>query len=104
MSWNTDILFDDILKKKFVCPLKKNRRVALSEEDKINGKYVSIADVDTGACSSRLIYLEGYKKSLKVTKQVSKDGDDDESIYLYLITNDIELTTDKILEMFGLNN
>ena len=29
-----------------------------------------------------------------------KDGDDDESIYLYLVTNDIDLTTDKILEIY----
>jgi len=94
------VFINDILKKKFVCPLKKNRRVALSKEDKINGKYVSIADVDTGACSSRLVYLEGYEDALKVTKQVSKDGNDGESIYLYLITNDIGITTDKILEIY----
>ena len=42
------VFINDVLKKKFVCPLKKNRKVALSYEDKINGKYVSIADVDTG--------------------------------------------------------
>ena len=94
------IFINNILEKKFVCPLKKNRKVALSEEDKNNGKYVSITDVDTGACSSRLVYLKGYKNPLKVTKQVSKDGDDDESIYLYLVTNDIDLTTDKILEIY----
>jgi len=94
------VFINDVLKKKFVCPVKKNRKVALSKEDKINGKYVSIADVDTGACSSRLVYLEGYEDALKITKQVSKDGDDDESIYLYLVTNDIDLTTDKILEIY----
>lgn len=94
------VFINDVLKKKFVCPLKKNRNVALSREDKNNGKYVSIADVDMGDCSSRLVYLEGYEDALKVTKQVSKDGDDDESIYLYLVTNDIDLTTDKILEIY----
>jgi len=94
------VFINDVLKKKFVCPLKKNRRVALSHKDKINGKYVSIADVDMGDCNSRLVYLDGYKDALKVTKQVSKDGDDDESIYLYLVTNDIGLTTDKILEIY----
>ena len=94
------VFINDVLKKKFVCPLKKNRKVALSQEDKLNGKYVSIADVDMGDCSSRLVYLEGYEDTLKITKQVSKDGDDDESIYLYLVTNDIDLTTDKILEIY----
>lgn len=94
------VFINEVLEKKFVCPLKKNRKVALNEEDKNNGKYVSIADVDTGDCSSRLVYIEGYKNPLKVTKQVSKDGDDDESIYLYLVTNDIDLSTNKILEIY----
>ena len=94
------VFINDVIKKKFVCPLKKNRKVALSKEDKDNGKYVSIATVDMGDCSSRLVYLEGYENTLKITKQVSKDGDDDESIYLYLVTNDIDLTTDKILEIY----
>ena len=53
-----------------------------------------------GDCSSRLVYLEGYENTLKITKQVSKDGDDDESIYLYLVTNDIDLVTNKILEIY----
>ena len=94
------VFINDVLKKKFVCPLKKNRKVALSKEEKDNGKYVSIATVDMGDCSSRLVYLEGYEDTLKIIKQVSKDGDDDESIYLYLVTNDIDLTTNKILEIY----
>ena len=94
------VFINDVLKKKFVCPLKKNRKVALSKEDKDNGNYVSISSVDMGDCSSRLVYLDGYKDALKIIKQVSKDGDDDESIYLYLVTNDIDLTTNKILEIY----
>jgi len=94
------VFIDEVLKKKFVSPLKKNRKVALSKEDKINGNYVSISSVDMGDCSSRLVYLEGYENTVKITKQVSKDGDDDESIYLYLVTNDIDLTTDRILEIY----
>jgi len=94
------VFIKNVLKKKFVCPLKKNRKVALSKEDKINGKYVSIADVDMKGLNCRLVYLEGYENALKVTKQVSKDGDDDDSTYLYLVTNNIDLTTDKILEIY----
>ena len=40
-----------------------------------NGKYVSIANIDTGTCSSRLVYLEGYEDALKIIKPVSKDGE-----------------------------
>ena len=77
------VFINDILKKKFVCPLKKNRKVALTYEDKVNGNYVNITDVDTGACSSRLVYIKGYENALTLTKQVSKEGNDGESIYLY---------------------
>ena len=37
---------------------------------------------------------------MKLTKQVSKDWNDGESTYLYLITNDIDLTPEKILEIY----
>jgi hypothetical protein len=94
------VFINDILQKKFVCPIKNNRKVALSYKDKNNGKYVNIADVDIEGCSSRLVYLEGYEGTLKVTKQVPKDGDDDQSTYLYLVTNDMDISTDKILEIY----
>jgi transposase len=91
---------DNILNKKFISPLKSNREIALSFKDKIEGKYVSISSIDMEGCSSRLVYVRGYNKPLKLTKQVSKDGNDGESTYLYLITNDIDLTPEKILEIY----
>jgi len=94
------VFIDEVLGKKFVAPLKKNRLVALTLEDKINGNYVSIDDVDIGSCSSRLVFIKGYKKPLKVTKQVFKNGDDDESTYLYLVTNDTTLSPKRILEIY----
>jgi len=47
-----------------------------------------------------LIYLEGYKKPLRIIKQVVKNGDDGESTYLYLITNDIDLSFNEVLEIY----
>ena len=91
------VFIDEILKKSFICPLKKNRKVALSSEDKKNGKYVSIASVDTEGLSGRRVYLEGIEKPLKITKQVFTNGDDDSLAYLYLISIDI----DSISILFG---
>ena len=88
------------LKKKFVCPIKSNRRIALTEEERNNGKYVNISTIDIKGGSSRLIYLEGYEKPLRLVKQVVKNGDDDESTYLYLVTNDIDLSFDEVLEIY----
>jgi len=94
------VFIEENLKKKFICPIKKNRKVALSKKDKIEGKYVNISSIDIEGGSSRLIYLQGYEKPLKIIKQVVKNGNDGESIYLYLTTNDIDLSFFKILEIY----
>ena len=103
-SWFVSVenieFIDKVLNKKFISPLKTNRGIALSSKEKIEGKYVNISSIDMEGCSSRLVYIRGYNKPLKLTKQVSKDGNDGESTYLYLITNDINLSSEKILEIY----
>jgi len=94
------VFIEEELKKKFVCPIKSNRKIALSLEERNKGKYVNISTIDIEGGSSRLIYLEGYEKPLRLIKQVVKNGDDGESIYLYLITNDIDLSFDEVLEIY----
>ena len=63
------IFVEEELKKKFVCPIKSNRKIALSSKEKNKGKYVNISTIDIKGGSSRLIYLEGYKKPLRLIKQ-----------------------------------
>jgi len=94
------VFIEDELKKKFVCPIKSNRKIALTLEERNKGKYVNISTIDIEGGSSRLIYLEGYKKPLRLIKQVVKNGDDGESIYLYLVTNDIDLSFNEVLEIY----
>jgi transposase len=53
-----------------------------------------------GACSSRLIYLKGCNTPLNIGKQIVKNGNDDEPMYLYLITNDMDLSFDQALEIY----
>jgi len=91
---------DNILKKKFVAPVKKNRKVALSLEAKNKGRYVNIDSIDMGACSSRLIYLKGCNIPLNIGKQIVKNGNDGEPMYLYLITNDMDLSFNQTLEIY----
>ena len=66
------LFVDKVFKKKFVFPLKNNRTVALTLEDKNKGNYVSISRLDTEGYSSRLIYLKGCDTPFKLIKQVSK--------------------------------
>ncbi|MDF1876120.1 transposase, partial [Sulfurimonas sp. SAG-AH-194-I05] len=94
------VFIEEKLKKKFVCPIKSNRKIALTQEAKNKGKYVNISTIDIESGSSRLVYLEGYEKPLKLIKQVVKNGDDGESTYLYLVTNDIDLSFDEVLEIY----
>jgi len=94
------VFIEEELKKKFVCPIKSNRKIALTKEEKIKGKYVNIQVIDMEGSSSRLIYLEEYEKPLRLIKQVVKNDDDDESTYLYLVTNDIDLSFNEILEIY----
>jgi len=94
------VFIEEELKKKFVCPIKSNRKIALTLEERNKGKYVNISTIDIEGSSNRLIYLEGYEKPLRLIKQVVKNGDDDESTYLYLVTNDINLSFDTVLEIY----
>ena len=94
------IFIEEELNKKFVCPIKSNRKIALTLEEKNKGKYVNISSIDIEGGSSRLIYLEGYEKPLRLIKQVVKNGDDGESTYLYLVTNDIDLSFNEVLEIY----
>jgi hypothetical protein len=94
------IFIEEELKKKFVCPIKSNRKIALTLEDRNNKNYANISSTDIEGGSSRLVYIEGYEKPLRLIKQVVKNGDDDESTYLYLVTNDIDLSFNKILEIY----
>ncbi len=94
------LFIEEELNKKFVCPIKSNRKIALTLEERNKGKYVNISSIDIKGGSSRLIYIEGYKKPLRLIKQVVKNGDDGESTYLYLVTNDIDLSFNQVLEIY----
>ena len=94
------VFIEEELNKKFVCPIKSNRKIALTLEEKNKGKYVNISTIDIEGGSSRLVYLEGYQNPLRLIKQVVKNGDDGESTYLYLVTNNINLSFDEVLEIY----
>ena len=65
---------EKILNKKFISPLKFNRDIALSLKDKREGKYVKIASIDMESSSSRLVYVRGYSKPLKLLNKFQKTG------------------------------
>lgn len=86
-------------KKCFIFPLKENRLVALSEEEKRKGRFraVSSQTIETGRTIQ--VYLKGLAFPVYLAKQVftNKDGS---SGTLYLVTNDGTLDFDSVTKIY----
>ena len=88
------------LERDFVMPLKTNRKVALSLEDKKQGRYERVDTLQIEPDTVLTIYLEGVDFPLHLVKQVFTNGDASVGI-LYLVTSDLDLTYDEITTIYG---
>ncbi len=88
------------LKRDFIMPLKTNRKVALTLEDKKQGQYVRIDTLDLEPDTLLTIYLESVDFPLHLVKQVFTNADGGIGI-LYLVTSDLDLTYDGITTGYG---
>lgn len=88
------------LQRDFIMPLKTNRNVALSLEDKQHGQYVRVDTLDLEPDTVVTIYLEGVDFPLHLVKQVFTNADGRMGI-LYLVSSDLELTYDGITTGYG---
>ena len=79
------------LKKEFVTALKANRTVALSEQDKRDGQFSQVSDLDLAVGQRRLVYLKSVAFPVVLVKQVfiNKDGS---TGTLYLVSSDTSLS------------
>lgn len=87
------------LERDFVMPLKRNRKVALSIQDKKNGRYVPVDELSIELHTDLTIYLEGVDFPLKLVKQVFTNADGSIGI-LYLVSSDLDLTYDDITTIY----
>jgi hypothetical protein len=85
--------------KYFILPLKENRLIALSEEERKKGRFqaVSSQGIETGR--TRKVYLKGLAFPVHLAKQVftNKDGS---SGTLYLVTNDGALDFESVTKIY----
>lgn len=88
------------LERDFVIPLKTNRKVALSLEDKKQGRDERVDALAIEPDTVLTIYLEGVDFHLHLVKQVFTNGDGSIGI-LYLVTSDLDLTYDDITTIYG---
>jgi len=89
----------ETLKKDFVMPLKCNRKVALSGQDKRQGKYQTVDTLVFENNTVRKVYLEGVPFPLLLVKQVFTNEDDSTGV-LYLVTSDTTLTYERITTIY----
>lgn len=87
------------LGKEFIMPIKTNRKIALSREDKIYEKYVTISSLEIKENTVYKIYLEDVPFVLYLAKQVFKNEDNSEGV-LYLVTSDNILTYQQIVLLY----
>jgi hypothetical protein len=87
------------LKKEFVMPLKTNRKVALSADDKRHGIYVRVDEVVIEPNTVRPVYLEDMSFPLLLAKQVFTNKDGSTGV-LFLVTSDTTLTYDGITSLY----
>jgi len=88
------------LQRDFIMPLKTNRKVALTLEDKHQGQYVRIDTLELEPDTVRTVFLEGVNFPLHLVKQVFTNEDGSIGI-LYLVTSDLDLTYDRITTGYG---
>ena len=87
------------LKHDFIMALKSNRKVALSEENKAQGKYQQIDQLEVPEGITRTIYLEGVPFPLHLVRQVFKNEDGSTGVR-YLVTSDLTLDADQIITIY----
>lgn len=87
------------LGKHFVWPLKENRKVALSEADHRQARFVAVETLDLPAGQTRQIWLEAVPFPLLLTKEVFTNKDGSTGVR-YLVTDDLTLNNDQIIKLY----
>jgi len=87
------------VKKDFVMPVKTNRKIALSHDDRRQGRYVRTDSIDFRTDNPTEIFLEDADFPMLLVKQVfvNKDGS---TGTLYLVSSDITLTYEQITTIY----
>ena len=82
------------LDRHFIMALKSNRKVALSAQDKSQGRYQTVSTLDLPEGTGREVYLESVDFPLLLTKQIFTNGTQGvpgSTGILYLVTSDLTL-------------
>ncbi len=87
------------LGKKYIFGLKANRLVALSEEARKKGQYQNLNTLEVKDGEARKLWLKDLSLPVSLIKKVFKN-EDGSSGTLYLVTNDLESSADRIYDIY----
>jgi hypothetical protein len=87
------------LGKEFIMPLKANRKVALSMEDKKRGDYEQVGSLKLELNTTKRVYLEQVPFELLLCKQVFTNEDGSEGV-VYLVSSDLTLDYDGLTTIY----
>jgi hypothetical protein len=87
------------LKKDFIMPLKSNRKVATSLEDKRHRLYQAVETLSLEPGALQEVHLEGVSFPLLLVKQVFTNKDGSQGI-LYLVTSDLTLLYEQVTTLY----
>jgi IS4 transposase len=88
------------LERDFIMPLKTNRKIALSEADKRQGRYMHVNQVPLEAAGTKEVYLEGVDFPLALCKQVFAN-EDGKRVAQYLVCSDVQRSSDQITTIYS---
>ena len=89
----------DTCKRDFIVPLKRNRKIALSETAKNRGQYVPIGSLKLEPGGRLRVYLKGIDFPVTLIKDIFINGDDSEAIQ-YLVCSDLTVTYQQIISLY----
>ena len=87
------------LQKEVIGAIKTNHTMALSLEDKRQGIYVTVTDIDIAPGTTRLVYLKGVDFPVLLAKQVFTNQDGSSGV-LYLVSTDTALSYTAITTLY----
>ena len=86
-------------RKEFVSAIKSNRLIALSLEDKKQGKFIRVDTLELSDKQSIRGYLKGYDKEILLVRRVFTNKDGSSGI-LHLVSSDIILDGDSVSTIY----
>lgn len=87
------------LEKEFIMPLKSNRKVALSAEDRRRGVYERVAGLQLEPNTPWEVYLEQVEFPLLLVKQIFRNEDGTQGV-LYLVSSDVTLDYERLTTIY----